>query len=86
MTTGPGAGGHPGAGGPAKELGLPGLDEDLRRELDVRIADFEALHQQDVLAGGPGWVPRIRRMDYILAIAVNAVIVLWLVIVLMGGD
>jgi hypothetical protein len=64
---------------------LPGIDEDLRADIEARIAEFEAHHQASVLADGPGWVPRIRRSDYVWAVAVNAAIVLWLVIALVGG-
>lgn len=85
MTTTPPPG-DPGTSGGARELDMPGLDPTLRRDLDERIREFEAKHQQDVMHGGPGWVPRIRRADYALAIAVNALIVLWLVVVLLGGD
>jgi hypothetical protein len=86
VTTTGGAPQGPSGGGPARQLDMPGLDEALRQDLDERITEFEALHQQDVMRGGEGWVPRIRRVDYAIAIAVNALIVLWLVIVLAGGE
>ena len=62
------------------------MDERLRTDLDERIRDFEERHQSDVTQGGEGWVPRIRRIDYVVAIAANAVIVLWLVVVLLGCE
>jgi hypothetical protein len=78
---------EPGSGsGAIQKLDMPGLDETLRRELDGRITEFEARHQQDVVRGAAGWVPRIRPMDYAAAIAVNALIVIWLVVVLLGGE
>lgn len=72
--------------GAAEQPNLPGLDDALRRDLDERLREFEAEHQQDVMRGGPGWVPRIRSVDYAIAIAVNAAIIVWLVIVLLGGE
>lgn len=72
--------------GTSEPPSLPGLDAELRRDLEQRLHEFEAEHQQEVMRGGPGWVPRIRRVDYAIAIAINAVIVLWLVIVLLGGE
>lgn len=78
---------EPGGGSHAMQrLDMPGLDETLRLELDERINDFEAAHHQDVVHGGAGWVPRIRPADYAVAIAVNAVIVIWLIVVLLGGE
>lgn len=76
----------PAHGREARQLDLPGLDDNLRLDLDERIREFEDLHSHDVMRGGEGWVPRIRRIDYLVAIAVNAIIVLWLVIVLVGGE
>ena len=75
-----------GTGGGMQSLDMPGLDDTLRRDLDDRIRDFETHHQQDVVRGGEGWVPRIRMIDYAIALAVNAAIVLWLVLVLLGGE
>jgi hypothetical protein len=69
-----------------QRLDLPGLDEDLRRELDERINEFEHLHGHDVAHGGAGWVPRIRSVDYMIAGAVNLLIIVWLVLALMGGE
>jgi hypothetical protein len=78
---------EPGGGSRAMQsLDMPGLDEALRRDLDDRINEFEARHQQDVVRGGAGWVSRIRPADYAVAIAVNAAIVIWLAIVLLGGE
>lgn len=64
---------------------LPGVDAQLTEEIERRIDEFEREHEPAVLRDGPGWVPRIRRTDYLIAIAVNAVIVIWLIVVLVGG-
>jgi hypothetical protein len=77
---------RPAGGDQIRQLDMPGLDESLRRDLDERITEFETLHQQDVMRGGEGWVPRVRRNDYLIAIVVNALIVLWLVVVVVGGE
>lgn len=69
----------------SSRVSLPGLDEDLRADIETRIAEFEAEHQASVIAGGPGWVPRLRRSDYIAAVAVNLLIIVWLVVALVGG-
>jgi hypothetical protein len=58
---------------------------DIERELERRIVEFEENHQADVLRGGPGWVPRIRGRDYLLGVAVNLLITIWLIIALTGG-
>jgi hypothetical protein len=68
------------------EPNLPGVSAEWLRDLDERIVEFEARHQDDVMRGGPGWVPRIRRFDYAVAIAANVVIIVWLFLVLLGGD
>lgn len=64
---------------------LPGADAQLTEEIEQRIAEFEREHEPDVLRDGPGWVPKIRRVDYVIAVAVNAVIVIWLIVALAGG-
>jgi hypothetical protein len=64
---------------------LPGLDEDLRRDVEERIEEFERDHERDVLQDGAGWVPRVTGRDYAIAVAINAVVVAWLVAVLVRG-
>lgn len=70
---------------PDLRVRLPGADAQLTEEIERRIAEFERDHEPDVLRDGPGWVPRIRRVDYLIAIAVNAAIVIWLIVALAGG-
>jgi hypothetical protein len=64
---------------------LPGVTDELARDIAQRIEEFERDHQDDVLRDGPGWVPRIRRVDYVIAFAVNAVILVWLILALGTG-
>ena len=66
-------------------VNLPGAGPELTEEIERRITEFEREHEADVLRGGPGWVPRIRRVDYLIAIAVNVMIVIWLVLALTGS-
>ncbi|MFA9431388.1 hypothetical protein [Egicoccus sp. AB-alg2] len=66
------------------EVNLPGIAEDLRQDIEERVAQFELQHQADVLRDGPGWVPRIRGIDYAIAFGVNLLFVLWLIIAFTG--
>lgn len=62
------------------EPDLPAVPDHVRRDIAERIAEFEDAHEADVLADGPGWVPRIRRSDYFFAGALNVVLIVWLVV------
>ena len=64
---------------------MSGVSDDLAVDIEQRIDEFERTHEQDVLRDGPGWVPRIRGIDYAIAIAINAVIVVWLIVALAAG-
>jgi len=66
-------------------VALPGLTDEVRAEIEERITEFEEQHEADVLRGGPGWVPRVLGRDYAVAVAVNALFVIWLVVALAGG-
>lgn len=59
------------------------LDPELAQAIEERISEFERKHEPDVLRDGPGWVPRIRKIDYVIALAINAAIIIWLVISLL---
>lgn len=65
-------------------INLSGLSEELAQDVEERILEFEKKHEASLLNGGAGWVLKIRGIDYSIAIAVNAVIVLWLVVVFLG--
>jgi hypothetical protein len=66
-------------------IDLPGLDGDLRRDVEERIEEFEQVHEPDVLRDGAGWVPRVTGRDYAIAVGINAVVVAWLVAVFVRG-
>lgn len=53
---------------------MPGLDEKLLAQVEERVAEFERDHEQDVVRGGNGYVDRIHEKDYLIAIAINAVL------------
>lgn len=60
-------------------LNMPGLDSQLLTEAEERIEEFERDHEQDVIHGGNGYVDRIQKKDYAIAIAINAVLcIYWL--------
>lgn len=58
---------------------MPGLDERLLAEVELRISEFEQDHEQDVIHGGKGYVDRIRSKDYVIALVINGVLgIYWL--------
>jgi len=60
-------------------LYMPGVDATLLAEVEERVSEFERDHEQDVLRGGNGYVDRIQKKDYVIAIAINAVLgIYWL--------
>jgi len=66
-------------------IDLPGMDEELRRDVELRVEEFEKEYTPRLLKEGKGWVPKIRLRDYIIAIVINALVVIWLIIALVGG-
>ena len=65
-----------------RRVRIPGLDDKLALAIEERVSEFEQKHEPDLLQYGPGWVPRIRKIDYVIGISINAAIILWLVIAL----
>lgn len=65
---------------PPKEFA--GLTEEFREEIAERVAEFEKVHEAEVRRGGPGWVPRIKMRDYMIAGLVNLVLLVWLLFAL----
>ncbi len=66
-----------------RKVHISGPDVELAQVIEERISEFEREHEPDVLRDGPGWVPRIRKIDYVIAVTINAAIILWLVISLL---
>ena len=65
---------------PSVPVDLPGVTADLRTEIQLRLEEFEREHESDVFNDGPGWVPRVKASDYVIAGAVNLVLVVWLIL------
>lgn len=60
-----------------KRIRYPRLPSDVNEELERRVREFEENHEKEVLAGGDGYVPRIRLRDYVVAAIINIAILLW---------
>lgn len=56
-----------------------GLNEDVKAEIEKRICEFEEKHEEDVRNGGPGWVNKIKSIDYGIAIVANTIIFIYYV-------
>ena len=65
-----------------RRVQIPGLDDELALAIEERVSEFEQKHEPDLLQYGPGWVPRIRKIDYVIAIGINTAITLCLIIAL----
>ncbi|MHC1586597.1 MAG: hypothetical protein ACXQTV_03530 [Candidatus Hecatellaceae archaeon] len=67
-------------------IDLPGLTEEMRREIEERVSEFERLHEPEVARGGAGWVSRVKARDYIIALIVNLIIIVyWIIGMLTSG-
>ena len=65
-----------------RRVQIPGLDDELALAIEERVSEFQEKHEPNVLQDGPGWVPRIRKIDYMIGISINAAIIIWLIIAL----
>ncbi|WP_052668553.1 hypothetical protein [Nitriliruptor alkaliphilus] len=63
----------------------PRATPELTAAIEEIVTEFEQEHEANVMQGGPGWVPRLRRSDIVIASVVNLALVLWLVIAFVGG-
>lgn len=61
---------------------LPGLEEGLRKEIEARVDEFEREHLDSAMAGGDGYVAKIKMRDYAIAITLNVIVIIWLIIAL----
>jgi hypothetical protein len=60
-------------------INFPGITKEMEQELEARLKYFEANHEDDVIHGGPGYVPKIRNIDFIVAWGINLVLgIYWL--------
>jgi len=65
-----------------RNINLQGIDEELKNAVEERVSEFEREYEPALLKGSTGWVPHIRKLDYAIAIFINAVITFWLIIAL----
>lgn len=59
---------------------IKGLTPEMRAELTERIIEFEKEHEVEASRGGAGYVPKIRKKDFIFAGAINVVFIVYFVI------
>jgi len=65
-------------------VSVPGLSADMAVQLEELITEFEEDHQTDVLNGGDGFVPRLKKKDIIIGIGVNAAILIYYILALVS--
>ncbi len=66
----------------AKQLpiDIKGLTPEMQQKLEQRICDFEKEHESEVSQGGAGYIPKITKKDYILAVLVNGIILIYYIV------
>lgn len=57
-----------------------GLTPEMREELESRVVEFEQEHQVEAADGDAGYVPIIRKKDFLIAGTLNALIVIYLIV------
>ena len=48
-------------------VNVPGLTSEMGEELEERVRDFENIHEESASVGGAGYVPIIRKGDFMFA-------------------
>jgi len=61
-------------------VNVPGLTSEMGEELEERVRDFENIHEESASVGGAGYVPIIRKGDFMFAGIINIAIVIYMVI------
>ncbi|MCQ4635379.1 hypothetical protein NE619_01440 [Anaerovorax odorimutans] len=61
-------------------IDIKGITPEMRQELEERISDFEREHEPETSRGGEGYVPKIRKVDYIFAGVINGLILLYYIV------
>jgi|Deesub1362A_J573_1020465.scaffolds.fasta_scaffold00908_10 hypothetical protein len=64
---------------------IPGIDKDLKQEIEARIAEYEEKYEPLVFKNTDAVVPRVRTVDYLIAAVINAILVIYFVIAILGG-
>jgi hypothetical protein len=61
-------------------IDVKGLTPEMHEELEKRVLEFERDHEASVSQGGEGYVPLIRKGDFVFAGVFNAIIVVYFII------
>jgi len=56
------------------EVNVPGIDKEILVEVEERLNQFEKIYDEET---GEGWVPVIRKIDFITVAVFNFIILLW---------
>lgn len=64
---------------------VKGLTDEMKVELEERILEFEREYEPLASVGGPGYVPKISKTDFIVAGIINgAILIYWIFAVLLA--
>lgn len=61
-------------------IDIGGLTPEMRSELEARVISFEKEHEAEASQGGAGYVPKIKKGDFLFAGVINAMIIVYFVI------
>ena len=61
-------------------IDLPGADKKLKNDIYERITDFEKKYEKNLICNEGGWVPKVQKIDYIVAWAGGILITIWMAI------
>lgn len=61
-------------------IDINGLTPEMREELEARIVEFEKEHEASASQGGEGYVPIIKKGDFIFAGVLNAIFIVYFVV------
>lgn len=61
-------------------IDIGGLTPEMREELEARVMEFEKKHEDAASQGGEGYVPKIKKGDFLFAGIINAVIIVYFIV------
>lgn len=59
---------------------VSGLTPEMKEELEERIVEFEQEHEATARVGDEGYVPKIRKGDFLFAGVINIIIVVYMIV------
>ncbi len=62
-------------------IDLPGADQNLKNDIYERITDFEKKYEKKLVVNEGGWVPKVQKIDYIVAWIGGLLITIWMALV-----